>query len=109
MTDFEKVMTGLECLTYVNFAIYKSECQERNCPYKDMDCEIAVMTDAYNLLTEMKNCDHPVIHCRDCKFAHITTSGECKYCDFWQDEGGDAFYLDGDFFCAAGEKRNGDG
>ena len=50
MTDYEKVMTGLECLTHVNFAIYKSECQERNCPYKDMDCEIAVMVDAYDLL-----------------------------------------------------------
>ena len=51
MNDYQKVMTGLECLTHVNFAIYKTECQERNCPYKDTDCEIAVMVDAYNILT----------------------------------------------------------
>ena len=25
---------------------------------------------------------------------------KCKYCDFWQPEGGDALYLDGNFFCA---------
>ena len=46
----EKVMAGLECLTHVDFAVYKSECEKRDCPYKDTDCEIAVMKDAYNLL-----------------------------------------------------------
>ena len=46
----EKVIAGLECLTHVDFAVYKSECEKRECPYKDTDCEIAVMTDAYNLL-----------------------------------------------------------
>ena len=29
MTEREKVKAGLECLTHVNFAIYKTECQER--------------------------------------------------------------------------------
>ena len=47
-----------------------------------------------------------VVRCRDCKYAHMTCSGECKYCDFWQEEGGDSLYLDGDFFCAAGERRD---
>ena len=46
----EKVMAGLECLTHVDFAVYKSECEKRDCPYRNTDCEIAVMTDAYNLL-----------------------------------------------------------
>lgn len=36
----EKVMAGLECLTHVDFAVYKSECEKRDCPYKDTDCEI---------------------------------------------------------------------
>ena len=46
----EKVMAGLECLTHVDFAVYKSECEKRDCPYKDTDCEIAVMEDALALL-----------------------------------------------------------
>ena len=46
----EKVMTGLECLTHDDFAVYATECWEHDCPYKNTDCEIAVMVDAYNLL-----------------------------------------------------------
>ena len=54
MTDREKVMAGLECLTHVNFAIYKTECQERNCPYKDAEqCDSDVMVDALNLLEKL--------------------------------------------------------
>lgn len=50
----------------------------------------------------------PVVRCKDCKYAHMTYDGECKYCDFWQEDGGDALYLDVGFFCAAGERREGD-
>lgn len=51
MTERGKVKAGLECLTHVNFAIYKTECQERNCPYKDAEqCDSDVMVDALNLL-----------------------------------------------------------
>lgn len=54
MTEREKVKAGLECLTHVNFAIYKTECQERNCPYKDAEqCDSDVMVDALNLLEKM--------------------------------------------------------
>lgn len=49
----------------------------------------------------------PVVRCRDCKYAHLTYDGECKYCDFWQEDGGEALYLDGDFYCAAGERKDG--
>lgn len=50
----------------------------------------------------------PVVRCSECKYAHMTYDGECKYCDFWQEEGGDALYLDKGFYCAAGERRDGD-
>lgn len=54
MTEREKVKAGLECLTHVNFAIYKKECQERNCPYKDAEqCDSDVMVDALNLLEKL--------------------------------------------------------
>lgn len=54
MADLEKVKAGLECLTHVNFAIYKTECQERNCPYKDAEqCDSDVMVDALNLLEKL--------------------------------------------------------
>ena len=54
MTEREKVKAGLECLTHVNFAIYKTECQERNCPYKDAEqCDSDVMVDAMYLLEKL--------------------------------------------------------
>ena len=57
MTEREKVKAGLECLTHVDEVVYKRECKERQCPYRNMDCEIAVMEDAYNLLTELTKYD----------------------------------------------------
>lgn len=45
----------------------------------------------------------PVVRCEDCKFAHMTYGGECKYCDVWESE--ESLYLDGDFFCAFGERK----
>lgn len=45
-----------------------------------------------------------VVRCRDCKFAHMTYGGECKYCDVWESE--ESLYLDGDFFCAFGERKD---
>ena len=50
----------------------------------------------------------PVVRCSECKYAYMTYDGECKYCDFWQEDGGDALYLDKGFYCAAGERRDGD-
>ena len=47
-----------------------------------------------------------VVRYRDCKHAKLTYRNECKYCDFWQEDGNEALYLDGDFFCAAGERRD---
>lgn len=71
------------------------------------------------LLKEQDNCENcaiaiedrqPVVRCKDCKHAVLTYDGEAKYCTFWQDDGdggygGDPLYLDGDFYCAAGERR----
>lgn len=47
-----------------------------------------------------------VVRCKDCKYAHMTYGGECKYCDMWEEDG-EALYLDEDFFCAYGERREG--
>ena len=44
----------------------------------------------------------PVVRCKDCKFAHLTYDKEVKYCGQWGTD--EALYLDGDFFCAFGEK-----
>ena len=54
----------------------------------------------------------PVVRCRNCKYAHMTYSGDCKYCDRIKemtDDGdggyGGSLYLPGDWFCAYGERR----
>ena len=45
-----------------------------------------------------------VVRCKDCIHASMTFDGTCKYCAVWsQDE---AVYLDGDYYCAAGERKN---
>ena len=55
-----------------------------------------------------------LVRCKDCKHAVLTTNGEVKYCKCWQGDedgsyGGDPLYLDGDFYCAAGERKDADG
>ena len=44
-----------------------------------------------------------VVRCKDCKYAHMTYAGECKYCDIWFPD--EPAYADGTFYCAAGERR----
>ena len=43
-----------------------------------------------------------LIHCKDCKFAHMTVNGECKYCDIWFPD--EKTYMPGDYFCASAER-----
>ena len=44
-----------------------------------------------------------IIHCKECRFAHMTYNGDCKYCDVWFPD--ESEYLDGDYYCAAAERR----
>ena len=48
-----------------------------------------------------------IVRCKECKHAHMTYGGDCKYCDMWKDD--DDFcielYLDGDFYCSYGERN----
>jgi len=49
-----------------------------------------------------------VIRCKDCKHAHMTDDGLCKYCDQLIENGVDeAIYFPGDYFCADGERKDG--
>ena len=54
--------------------------------------------------------ERPVVRCKDCKHAHMTYDGLCKYCDELIEHGvEEAVYLPGDYFCADGERKDGDG
>lgn len=44
-----------------------------------------------------------ITHCKDCKFAHMTVNGECKYCDIWFPD--EKTYMPGDYYCASAERR----
>lgn len=47
-----------------------------------------------------------VILCTECKYAHLTTDGDCKYCDKWMnDMMYYELYLPKDFYCAFGERK----
>ena len=51
----------------------------------------------------------PVIHCKDCKFAHMTYDGMTKYCDFFSGlyDHGEAIYLEPGSYCSYGKKKEG--
>ena len=44
-----------------------------------------------------------IIHCKECRFAHMTYDGDCKYCDVWFPY--ESEYLDGDYYCASAERK----
>ena len=46
-----------------------------------------------------------VVRCKDCKHAHMTMDGYCKYCDIWFPD--EKEYMPGDYYCASGEKKDG--
>ena len=48
-----------------------------------------------------------VVRCRECKKAHLTADGTCKYCEEWKDDDGNYIevYHDGDHFCSYGERE----
>ena len=99
----DEVISGLEkCAA--------SECNEK-CQYSSINCGCRprLMLDAMELLKEQPE----IVRCKDCKHAVLTTSGEVKYCKCWQSDedgtyGGDPLYLDGNYYCADGERRDGD-
>ena len=73
-----------------------------NAYWHGTDCECYAF--AHKALDNAPTVDAvPVVRCKDCKFAHMTYGGECKYCDVWESE--ESLYLDGDFFCAFGERK----
>lgn len=60
---------------------------------------------AYDIIENIPSAEpeRKIIYCKDCKFAHLTTNGEVKYCDVWFPE--TKTYLSADDFCSSAEKR----
>ena len=54
-------------------------------------------------LNHLPSAQPEIIHCKECKFAHMTYDGECKYCDVWFPN--ESEYLDGDYYCASAERK----
>mgnify|MGYP006935958953 CR=1 FL=1 len=60
--------------------------------------------EALRMAVEELNTPSDIVHCKECKNSHMTYGGLCKYCDMWEEDG-DALYLEGDFYCGFGERR----
>ena len=118
MPDRDKVIKGLECCSHTDGTncIY--------CPYdmRDTDCTALISMDVLALLKEQESIIESlksdlyetlevvsgrlnVVRCKDCKYAHKTYDGDCKYCDMFTDDDGNPIerYRSGDWFCADGE------
>ena len=82
LIDMEKVLSEL-CLSHKDIIyIDKNETAERIRKIPSID----------------------IVRCKECKHAHMTYGGDCKYCDMWKDDddGCIELYLDGDFLKAKG-------
>ena len=70
--------------------------------------DMQLLVDAVGTIGEMFKSNRlcEVVRCKECKHAHMTYSGECKYCQLDIDKGlTEATYRSGDWFCADGERR----
>lgn len=49
-----------------------------------------------------------IVRCGECKKAHLTADGTCKYCEEWKDNDGDYIevYHNADDFCSYGERKD---
>lgn len=66
-----------------------------------------VLGDVRGNLVLFPTVDRPeIVRCKDCKYAHKTYDGDCKYCDMFTDDDGNPIerYRSGDWFCADGER-----
>lgn len=48
-----------------------------------------------------------LVCCKECKKAHLTYDGKCKYCDEWKDTDGNYIevYHDGNHYCSYGVRK----
>ena len=51
-----------------------------------------------------------IVRCRECKNAYMTYDGRCKYCEKQKDDDDNylELYLDGEYYCADGERKEGE-
>ena len=56
-------------------------------------------------IDEMPSID--IVRCGECRYAHMTYDGQCKYCDQITDDNGNVVevYYDGSHFCSDGERE----
>lgn len=54
--------------------------------------------------------DEEIVRCKDCRFAHLTYDGLCKQCEQIMDDEDNmlTLYLPVDFYCAFGERKDGE-
>ena len=57
-------------------------------------------------IDEMPSID--IVRCGECRYAHMTYDGQCKYCDQITDDNGNVVevYYDGSHFCSDGERKD---
>lgn len=103
MSDLIERQNAIDALKKIMFT-HLFECGE----YIGEDTREVSIMNAEKALDAIENLpsaepERKIIYCKDCKFAHLTTKGEVKYCDVWFPE--EKTYLSADNFCSSAEKR----
>lgn len=90
---------------YIDVDALKKDIRENYVIYGYAD----FISDFFRCLDEQPTVDAvEVVRCKGCKSASLTYDGECKYCQRWKEKyDGESvsLYLDGDFYCAFGERK----
>lgn len=58
------------------------------------------------IINKLPSAQPEIIRCKDCRYAKMTHTGECKYCTYLADNFGidDAVYFEGNDYCSHAER-----
>ena len=79
-----------------------TEAYYATCFSSDYDRNLEKILEELNKWVKLDSLEE-VVHCKDCKYAHMTVDGLCKYCDIWFPD--EEVYASGNHFCADGLRK----
>ena len=95
-------------MSYINREKLLRRCQKLATEYWKLKVTASAESIMNQFIDFVKEAPDEVVVCKDCKYAHLTDDGICKYCDQWKDDDGLllTLYVSGDFHCGFGDQKD---